>query len=155
METKAHHVLEEAHLHHTSSPNYPTFTAFPRIPFEIRYNIWVYAHPDPRNVIISLGRFQHKSAINPPALSLTSGFAHLLVNHEASEIFSKHYPKIFVGYQHPKPSALRDGRWYFNYERDSLCMEPGLRGMRYFLRQFPENIRRVRYLDIGPDPHEK
>jgi hypothetical protein len=44
----------------------------------------------------------------------------MLVNHEANEILSKHYPKIFVGDQYPKPNTVGDGGWYFNYEKDSL-----------------------------------
>ena len=108
MEKKTHEVRANVLPHDTLSPNAPTFTPFPRLPFEPRYKIWAYAHPSLRNVIISLGTFSHKLAINSLALALVLGFAALLVNHEASEIFLKHYPKIFIGDLYPKPNILRE-----------------------------------------------
>jgi hypothetical protein len=71
-------------------PRLDTFTLFPSLAAELRAKIWVEAHPPPRNVAIYLTKYRGIQAIEPCAplaLRIRSPFAHLLVNHEAREVF--------------------------------------------------------------------
>ncbi len=161
---------EEQPLHDTANtllahnPRAPirqpnSFLLFPFLPAEIRIKIWLLAYPGPRNVNVSIGKYQRKPSYKQKPLSLDIELhppleylygAHLLVNHEARALFLSKYRKIFVDF----PNAAKKGRgsgWYFCYEKDSLCMSSGLMGLKYFMRCFPEDVRPVRYLDIEPN----
>ena len=75
------------------------------------------------------------------------------------------YPRLFVGYPFPARKDERgevkvggkgegEGRgWYFNYEKDTLGMMSGVRGLTYLLRRFPEDMRGVKWLDVMPTGH--
>lgn len=148
-----------------STNSNPTFHLFPLLPAELRSKIYILAHPPPRTITLSLSNYQRKPSYNPPPLSLTSGFAHLLVNREARAVFLAEYPRLFVGYPFPAQKDERgeftvegkgEGRgrgWFFNYEKDSLGMMSGVRGLMLFLRRFPEDMKWVRWLDVMPTGH--
>lgn len=80
-------------------------------------------------------------------------------------MFLAEYPRLFVGYPFParkdervevKIGGKGEGRgrgWYFNYEKDSLGMMSGVRGLMYFLRRYPGDLRGVRWLDVMPTGH--
>lgn len=42
---------------------------------------------------------------------------------------------------------------YFNFEKDSLCVASGLKGLKYLLHRFPGVMMRIRYLDVNVDSH--
>jgi hypothetical protein len=132
---------------HISAPDL-TFTHFTLLPLELREKIWIFAHPEPRNVTFSTATYQQK----PSYKRTLTRFAHLLVNRESRCIFLEHYHLIFLGFSNSQPKGSVGGS-YFNYEKDSLCIASGLRGLVYFMRRFPDDIRRVRYLDIALDGH--
>jgi len=83
----------------------------------------------------------------PPPLRIRSPFVHLLVNHEAREVFLQHYPRLFLG----SPLAGKKGNsWFFNSQKDSLCIASGLKSLHDLLDGFPADMKTVRYLDIAP-----
>lgn len=146
----------------SSDSTIPTFHPFPLLPPELRSQIYILAHPPPRTVTLSLPNYQCKPSYIPPPLSLTSGFAHLLVSREARDVLLREYKRVFVGYPFPAKKDITSERgrgegrgrgWYFNYEKDTLGMMSGVRGLRYFLRRFPEDMRGVRWLDFRPTAH--
>ncbi|PVH80211.1 hypothetical protein DL98DRAFT_588751 [Cadophora sp. DSE1049] len=145
-----------------NSPQSPTtvpskFHLFPLLPPELRSKVYILAHPPPRTITLSLPNYERKPSYIPAPLSLTSGFAHLLVNREARDVFLSEYKKVFVGYPFPaRKNGRGEGRgrgWYFSYEKDSLGLMSGIRGLQYFLRRFPGDMRGVRWLDVRPTGH--
>lgn len=130
------------------SPYIPKFDSFPLLPTEIRLKIWSFAHPGPRSVIITFGNHSKRSHRSQPENCL----AHLFVNHEARAMFLEHYPRIFSYSPSNRPRG-RGGWSYFNFEKDSLCVASGLKGVRYLLQRFPDEMLKVRYLDINVDTH--
>jgi hypothetical protein len=47
----------------------------------------------------------------------------------------------------------REAGWYFNPRKDSLCFGDGVRGLRWFMSEFPDEDvwGRVRYIDVDDD----
>jgi 2EXR family len=132
-------------------PYIPKFHHFPLLPTEIRLKIWTFAHPGPRSVIVTLGNHSKRSH-QPLSPQPENCLAHLFVNHEARAMFLEHYPRIFTYTSSNKPRG-RGGGSYFNFGKDSLCVASGLKGVRYLLRRFPDEMLMVRYLDINVDSH--
>ncbi|KAF4629653.1 hypothetical protein G7Y89_g8496 [Cudoniella acicularis] len=135
-----HKTSSQAFELHASRP-----IEFSDLPAELRQMIWTYAH-SPRDIIISLPRFQSKKTYASPLgyVTMTSPCAHLLVNHEARATFLAHYLRLFKNY--PKGKG-----WYFNPEKDTLCLRSGRRGLKDLLEKYFEDMKKIRYLDIHPD----
>jgi hypothetical protein len=103
-------------------------------------------------VLVSLGSPSHRDSprLYPP--KPRHSLANLLVNHESRAIFLEHYERIFKHTETTKPRG-RGCVIYFSFEKDSLCVGSGLRVVRYLLGRFPEEMVRIRYLDVNLDTH--
>ncbi|KAN0110534.1 hypothetical protein V8E51_006921 [Hyaloscypha variabilis] len=134
-----------------SPPTIPQFHFFPNLATELRVKVWMFAQAGPRNVLVTLGNHSHRSHLHPPPLPQHS-LAHLFVNHEARAIFLEHHMRIFSYTNANKPRG-RGGGCYINLSQDSLCVASGLKGVRYLLHRFPEDMHKIRYLDINVDSH--
>ncbi|KAE9372388.1 hypothetical protein N431DRAFT_536163 [Stipitochalara longipes BDJ] len=132
-------------------PTTPKFHLFPYLATELRIRIWILAHPGPRSVLVTLGNHSRHSHLLPPPRPQHS-LAHLSVNHEARAIFLEHHVRIFTYMNSNKPRG-RGGGCYINLEQDSLCVASGLKGVRYLLQRFPNDMHKIRYLDINADSH--
>jgi hypothetical protein len=128
----------------------PTFHLFPLLPIEIRIKIWIFAHPGPRNVHVTLGNHSPQNAHRLPPPRPQHSLAFLHVNNESRAIFLEHYVRIFTYTGTTRPRGKGGGR-YFNFEKDSLCVAAGLKGLKYLLCRFPEDMARIRYLDVNVD----
>jgi hypothetical protein len=137
-------------------PPFPQrFHIFSNLPIELRVKIWIFAHPGPRSVFVTLGNRSpgsHQLPRTPPPLWPRRDLAHLFINHESRGIFLEHYTCIFTHADNHKPRGRGAGS-YFNYKKDSLCVTSGLRGLRYLLQVFPQDMIKVQYLDINTDTH--
>jgi hypothetical protein len=132
-------------------PITPKFHLFLNLPTEIRIKIWILAHPGPRSVLVSLGNHSRRSHFSPPSRPERC-LAHLFVNHEAKAIFLEHYERIFTYAESDRPRG-RGGGSYLNFVKDSLCVTSGLKGVRYLLQRFPQDMLKIQYLDINVDKH--
>jgi hypothetical protein len=90
----------------------------------------------PRRIILK----QHS---HRPPLSPRSPAALLLVNTAARQIFLSHHTLSF--HEHGLKGI------YINYSKDTLCLtNGGLRALKKLLRQYPNAMQRVRWLEIPP-----
>jgi hypothetical protein len=139
-----------------------SFTLFSALPRDLRLEIYELCHPPPRNVILAFPLNPYtrvripnwdKQWIFPPLPVSQSGI--LLVNHEAHDFFHSQYQLIFAGFPstETKTEEGRKAGWYFNPRKDSLCFGDGVRGLRWFMSNFPlEDIwEKVRYIDVDVD----
>ena len=96
------------------------------------------------------GNHSRRDLLPPPRPQ--HSLAHFFVNREARTVFLEHYERIFTYINSDKPRG-RGGGVYINLSQDSLCVASGLKGVRYLLHRFPEDMLKIRYLDINVDSH--
>ena len=139
-----------------------SFPLFPTLPLDLRLEIWHHTHPPPRHVILSFPQNRRTRARTSdwnkqwifPSLAY-SQFISLLINHESRDFFFSQYLLIFSDFP-SNESKKKEGRkagWYFDPRKDSLCFGDGVRGLRWFMAEFPDEEvwRRVRFVDVDVD----
>lgn len=109
-----------------------TFTCSPKLPSEIRVQIWESSFV-PRRILLQY-------LTSRPAQSLRSSATLLLVSREASHVYKQHYYTIMKS---QKCKALQ-----INYSIDTLFLFVGL--LKTMLLQHPQIMARIQYLDIAP-----
>lgn len=141
-------------INHVNSSQ--AFTLFPNFPEDIRFKIWqafIAESSSPRWISIEeLSTTSPSSQKSEPArtiqhdrpamLPITSSAALLLVDHEASRALKKEVPVCF---QDQERKGLR-----FNFASDAICYSLGKPDLRDNMRDFPQVMNRIQYLDIVP-----
>jgi len=130
--------MQATSLEDSSSLQFPRFS---ELPYELRRDIWLCAHPGPQYVILH----NHPSRCSPFKPHIRSPFAQLLTNHEARTLLMESYTHMFKGF----PGVEPERGWYFNPRRDTLCLKTGLQGLRRLLQNLPDEIKTLRYLDVN------
>lgn len=74
------------------------------------------------------------------------------MNHESRDVFLERYTRLFKGYSRFHPNT-KNGGWYFNPDIDTLRLACGLKGLRDLIRKYPQDLAKVKHLELIPDRH--
>lgn len=112
-----------------------TFRIFPRLPPEIRTQIWELMIL-PRRVLIGQGHMR-------PKLDEVEG-ALIFVNWETKTLFDREYHKLFLD---PELQPV-----YFNSKLDTLCLPDGLDALENLSRDYAPCLSKIKRIEVAEAP---